>query len=332
MTDHLPPHGGVHVTSVARLFDRYVMVDWSANNRRKKGRDSIWVRSVAAADDARDVIQNPATRHEATEIVRALLVDSVGRNERVLVGFDFPYGYPSGFAAALGLDGVPWRATWTYLCHEIQDSDRNRSNRFEVAARLNETLVEHCYWGRPAKQVLEHLSSGKDTVVYRGTGTDVRLSEWRQTERALHGCGVYPQPVWKLLGAGSVGSQALVGIPRVASLRDDPALGCHSLVWPFEVVIPATEPGVPAVVHAEVWPSLVDIAAAVAIPTNAGKVRDQVQVEQLALHLRQLDDDARLVDLFAAAPPSVVDEEGWILGAVGMLADQADGAQPREQL
>ena len=73
------------------------------------------------------------------------------------------------------------------------------------------------------------------------------LPEFREVELALHGV----QSVWKLYGAGSIGSQALLGIPRVASLRDDPALAEVSAVWPFEPTDAAR------IAHVEIWPELV---------------------------------------------------------------------------
>jgi precorrin-8X/cobalt-precorrin-8 methylmutase len=301
------------MTAPDRLFDRYVMVDWSANGKPKRGKDSVWIRSLGTGDDRRDAIANPATRLAASDQVRDMLVASVARRERVLVGFDFAYGYPRGFAAALGLEGDPWRAIWEYLSTEIVDGPRNANNRFAVASEVNRRLVDHSFWGCPHKQVFEHLSYRKDRVRYPSTQGDAGLPEWRATERAFFAPGIRPQPVWKLLGVGSVGSQALVGIPVVAALRDDPELQRFSKVWPFETTVPELEPNKPAIVHVEIWPSIVDVRASMLAAANVGKVKDQVQVEELALHFRALDDDGRMRDLFAAAPDGS-DEEGWILG------------------
>ena len=81
-----------------RLFDRYVFVDWSASTKASRGKDSIWF----ATGTTRDVSppRNPATREEATTELRDLLIN------------DFPYGFPAGFAAALGPGPVdrPWRS------------------------------------------------------------------------------------------------------------------------------------------------------------------------------------------------------------------------------
>jgi hypothetical protein len=112
--------------------------------------------------------ENPATRGCAEAILRSVLRRSVFERERVLVGFDFAYGYPRGFAAALGLTGTPWRAVWRYLTNEISDDPRtNINNRFEVAAQLNARLGSHVFWGRPALPMLAELSRLRDRVVSR---------------------------------------------------------------------------------------------------------------------------------------------------------------------
>lgn len=85
------------------MFDRYIIVDWSASNSPKTGKDSIWICDLGEAGDP--VSTNPSTRRQAEEQLRELLIKAADRGERVLIGFDFPYGYPRGFAAALGLEG-----------------------------------------------------------------------------------------------------------------------------------------------------------------------------------------------------------------------------------
>ena len=84
-----------------RLFQAYVMVDWSARSAPKTGDDSIWI-----GVSKRDVrfrqtytAHNPATRAEAEKLIHGLLDDLVRRSERVLVGFDFPLGFPAGASA-----------------------------------------------------------------------------------------------------------------------------------------------------------------------------------------------------------------------------------------
>jgi hypothetical protein len=144
------------------------------------------------------------------------------------------------------------------------------------------------------------------------------LGRWRRTEAAMTGV----QETWRLAGAGSVGSQALVGIPRVRALRDDPELRDVSSVWPFETgFTPRPAPGEgPWVLHAEIWPGIIEAAAVAREATATDAIRDQAQVRLMCRWARDRDRDGTLGAWFDAAglDPAVkaiaVAEEGWILG------------------
>ena len=68
--------------------------------------------------------------------------------------------------------------------------------------------------------------------------------------------------------------------------------------------------GEPAIVYAEVWPSLYDFTAA------PGTCVDEKQVRNLAEELRSLDQGGALADMLRRVPDAA-HEEGWILGTVG---------------
>jgi hypothetical protein len=121
--------------------------------------------------------------------------------------------------------------------------------------------------------------------------------------------------VWQLYGNGSVGSQALVGIPVVAALCADPALRARSQVWPFTTGLTDDPTGgrADAIVHAEIWP------ASITFDGSLHTVRDAAQVLGLARQLDALDGSGALGACFAPPMPealerTVVEEEGWILG------------------
>jgi hypothetical protein len=145
-------------------------------------------------------------------------------------------------------------------------------------------------------------------VNYRREGQAQGLREWREVEAVLHARRHRPQATWKLTGNGSVGSQSLTGIPVLARLRHDPVLAGASAVWPFEIVVPHLPEGEPAVVHAEIWPSLMTV------PQVEGRVKDESQLIFLAEEYRNRDRSGTLRDLFAAASTQAAHEEGWILG------------------
>ncbi len=123
------------------LFDLYVVVDWSAQSTPKLGADSIWVHVRSGSDGPRSC-QNHPTRAAAAAALRDLLRSHAG--QRVLVGVDFSFAYPEGFAAAAGLTSAvgpdPWRATWEHLDRAVVDSPTNANNRFEVASALNAAI------------------------------------------------------------------------------------------------------------------------------------------------------------------------------------------------
>src|SRR4029077_858064 len=100
------------------LFDAYIMTDWSGGSRRRKNRrDAIWIAHGDIEDDSPQT-QSPSSRTEAIELIRSLLHEWVTNRSRVLVCFDFAYGYPVDFAAALesatGKSDLPWRLVWQY--------------------------------------------------------------------------------------------------------------------------------------------------------------------------------------------------------------------------
>ena len=288
-------------------FDAYLMVDWSANSGPKRGKDSIWS-CVAAWEGARLRVGTPVnrpTRLGAMEAIARRLKTMVAQGRSVLVGFDFPYAYPRGLACALGLEGEPWRAIWNELSRIIlDDQPRWVNNRFEVAAALNRRLRGRGpFWGCPASAQRPALRMTKGRMPCGA------LEEFRKVERRLRG----PKSGWQLFYNGSAGSQALLGIPLLARLRDDPALSGVSRVWPFETGprLPPRVPGRPRVVHAEVYPSFTT-----AIP-GPGEPRDSAQVRTLVRHFAARDRSGQL-DADFAAPACAGDawrEEGWILGA-----------------
>ena len=217
-------------------------------------------------------------------------------------------GYSSGFAQALGLKGPAWRAAWDEIGRLIEDGENNANNRFDVGAGLNARLgTPGPFWGCPAGRSGPHLTTKRPAAYGAG-----RLAERRICERYITG----PQPIWKLAYTGSVGSQTLMGLPIVDALRRDKHL--RARIWPFETGLKSFDPTALDgfdVVLAEIYPSIVK-------PRSDGAaVKDALQVQAMIGHLKALDDDGCLGDLFAGAPDLsaeerdiVETEEAWILG------------------
>lgn len=66
-----------------KLFDTYILVDWSAAKMPKTGRDSIWVCRHAPEGET---VANPPTRHAARLLLAEMLQGAMGRGERVVAG------------------------------------------------------------------------------------------------------------------------------------------------------------------------------------------------------------------------------------------------------
>jgi hypothetical protein len=297
---------------VPRLFSAYVIVDWSAASKPTTGADSIWIGVLKRDVRFRLAFEsfNEATRSAAEARLNTILADLKKRSERALVGFDFPLGFPRGFAEALKLKGEPWRAAWDELGKRVVDKPTNVNNRFNVAAQLNRLLTDgpFPFWGAPPKDVQTTLSATKP----RPHGPD-DLPEFRHADLAAKGAA----SIWKTYYNGSVGGQAIMGIPLVRRLKD--ARGEAARVWPFETGFrPLTEAELAGVevVLAEVYPSMHKVQA---LP---GEVKDQAQVRTTAEHFARLDEANKLGAVFGPAKgmaaEAVLDaerEEGWILGA-----------------
>jgi hypothetical protein len=297
---------------VPRLFSAYVIVDWSAASKPTTGADSVWIGVLKRDVRFRLAFEsfNEATRADAEKRLNLILADLKKRSERALVGFDFPLGFPRGFADSMKLKGEPWRAAWDELGKRVVDKPTNVNNRFNVAAQLNRLLTGEAFpfWGAPPKDVQTTLTATK----LRPHGPK-DLPEFRHAELAVKGAA----SIWKTYYNGSVGGQAIMGIPVVRRLKD--ARGEAARVWPFETGFKAlTEADLAGVdvVLAEVYPSMVKPQGA------AGEVKDLMQVRTLAEHFARLDEANKLGELFGPAKGAAADvvldaerEEGWILGA-----------------
>jgi hypothetical protein len=286
------------------------MVDWSASSKPVTGADSIWIGVMKRNVRFQMAFEahNPATRAAAEKLLEDILGDLRRKSERALVGFDFPLGFPRGTAAALKLSGAAaWRQMLDFVTKEVKDKPTNENNRFQVGAKMNRLMTGEAFpfWGAPARDAQTMLSVKRA----RDHGAS-DLPEFRLAEEAAKGTS----SIWKLYYQGSVGGQALTGMPVASRLRD--ARGEKARIWPFETgwkpLAPADLEGVDAV-FAEIYPSL--FAGKVA----AGAVKDEAQVRAVCERFSALDEKGQLAALFGPAKDdprrdAVEGEEGWILG------------------
>lgn len=272
------------------LFNGYIAVDWSASSRPVHGTNSIW---IAIVNDLSQVqFENPHTRHEATSCIESLLKDATRKGRRLLCGFDFPFGYPAGTAQRMTSHNN-WKAVWKRIAKLIVDEPNNQNNRFDVAAKLNQSFKgEGPFWGNGLRRDIRCLPRKRPT---QGWGENHPAAR-----RYIDLKVPMAQEVWKLSGAGSVGSQALLGIPSLEKLRHRADVE----VWPFETLGEGQNH-----VVAEIYPSLIQ-------PAPGYYVLDQRQVHAVAVRLQALDTGNLLEGrLYApkSMPAAVRNEEGLFL-------------------
>jgi len=293
---------------LARLFNAYVIVDWSAASKAGPGADPIWIGVLKRDVRFRFAFESyaPATRAEAEKRLVLILDDLKKRGERTFLGLDFPLGFPRGLAAALKLNGEPWSAVWDQLDRMVKDKPDNTNNRFGVGAEINRRTTggPFPFWGCPPRDTLTTLQPKRP----HDHGPD-DLPEFRYADQAVKGASI-----WKLYYAGSIGGHAILGIPMLRRLKK--TRGAIT-VWPFET-------GWKAIAEAdldgaEVLAAQVQLGLQAATPAP-GESKELAQVRNLAERIARLDEAGKLGVAFAppkTAPEAeiaaVQHEEGWIL-------------------
>lgn len=300
------------------MFDVFISIDWSASGTpspAKPSANAIWLGYRDVGGKAYEKYFR--TRYECLSFLRSTLHSAVDNSQKVMIGYDFNFGFPQGLASSMGYTDreTSWEFLWKYLHHHIEDSSDNRNNRFRVAHSIN-TLISNFpgpFYGTPTSQQTPNLASTGCPFPYHAPTS--LLSSKRICEEATP----RSQPVWKLLGIGSVGSQTLVGIPALYSLWQDILLKQHTQIWPFTTnfQFPAINSSDPLIVHCELWPSIVPSHYLKDLP-----IKDQSQVEAVVSWLYDMQQRNTLSDLFT--PPSSLSlsdiqticcEEGWMIGA-----------------
>lgn len=263
-------------------FHSYAMVDWSGGNDTgpRPRRDAIWVGLV------RDGVAAPPlylrNRAGAEAWLTGLIEQELSAGRRLCLGFDFPFGYPQGFAAALTGRADPL-ALWDWFEARIVDAPK-ANNRFDLAGDINLRLGRGLgpFWGNGLKRDIAGLARNKH-------GYANPFADRRRVEHLAKGSFT----CWQMSGVGAVGGQVMMGLPVLARLRR--RFAGHLAVWPFE---PLDRP----VALVEIWPSLTVGAA------PEGWVKDAWQVRSVAVDLA-----GRAPDRLAAALAVTAPEEGWIL-------------------
>lgn len=275
------------------LFDTVLMVDWSAGKRRpvKPSRDAIWI-GIARAGQSEDPVYC-RNRQEAEAWLGDFFETETIAGRRVFAGFDFPFGYPKGFARQVTGSDDPF-TLWNWLEARIEDDEKGNNNRFEIAGEINQ-LFDGAgpFWGKPHKDGWPDIP-----YVKRGVNFD-QVAERRAADLAAKAAS----SCFQLFYNPTVGSQILMGLPVLARLRRRRGVA----VWPFQGCTDAS------VVLAEMWPGLIEPAVRkVTQEAQKDEIRDRVQVQCLSRAVSLLE--IKEFDTLMAQVPDVAREEAWIFG------------------
>ena len=294
------------------LFHTHIVVDWSARSKpspAKPAKDAIWWAVARIASGTKvDEPEYVRTRHEALDRLAHLVAGELDSGRRVLVGFDFPFGYTTGVAGHL-TGKASGLALWDWLAARIGDAPDNGNNRYDVAATINDTYPGlGPFWGRPPSWLYPAIPvRASERTERRAHPPERRLCDIRATGA---------KTVWQLAYTGSVGSQTLLGLPALKRLVADQRIAGRATIWPFETGL--RTPDAQAVI-AEVYPSL--LRAEVRARRGEDEILDSAQVRVNAEAFARLDLQGGLAHLFAGAPGLTADErrlvateEAWILG------------------
>ena len=234
-------------------FDSFCVVDWNSGNDTgpTPKKDAIWAAAVVAGQ------AHPAcylrNRDVAMEWITELVETELRASRRLLIGFDFPFGYPAGFAERIvGEANTP--KLWDFFAERLQDSPKH-NNRFDLAGELNRRFPGvGPFWFNALKRDIAHLPR-------KGLARQGHSMKERRAVDMVHPGAFTP---WQMGGAGAVGGQVMTGMAALSALRR--RFGSKVSVWPFEQE---------AEVHVvEIWPSLIDRA----VRTSRDEIRDRAQV------------------------------------------------------
>jgi precorrin-8X/cobalt-precorrin-8 methylmutase len=307
----------------SRVFDAYLMVDWSSSRQPTKpnAKDSIWLGLGQWSGTGFSLLnsENCTTRVSARARIQKKVKEWLDEDLRVLVGFDFAFGYPRGFARSLGIAGTSsWRSVHAHVAKTVNDNAANAHDGAQFADACNRATAPAGpgpFWGchgRDQTAVLTSRRVGLFTFSTPNAPGTYPLGEWRVTDN-LARQHANPQSVWKLNCGVSVGMQTITGIKHLHELRTE--MDGAARVWPFETGFDV--PTKPEAWFGEIFPSLLPIDPAV---QGRGGPRDREQVETCVLEAARRDAAGTMSALLrgpsglsSAERQAVLDEEGWML-------------------
>jgi len=200
-------------------FERVVAVDWSGDQgpgQRKKIWAGVWTASDPFLKTGKVTLENGRTRVELME----WLVEMARETPRMVVGFDFSFGFPAWFMRELGIRSAPefWRV--------LADGQGEKW--------LHKDCADGRFWGRAGsarhgKKPAEFCGEHAHRMLRRAETVLKVRAEITDPLAAAKIAGIAPKSVFQIGGAGAVGTASLRGMPGLIVLRD-----AGFRIWPFD--------------------------------------------------------------------------------------------------
>ncbi len=276
------------------MFNGYIMTNWSGASSRVYRTSSIFVVSLI---DGKEEVKDFSTRARAHDYITCIMDKASKNKKRLLLCFDFAFGYPAKAYDELGCKN--WEKLWELINTEIDDSDSNKNNRFDVANKLNLLFAgEGPFWGKPANYTqYKNILTNRPKRFAKGSNDPL---QFRTIETHIPNA----KSVWQLAYNGCVGSKTLMGIPALQKLKEHKEIDC--VIWPFENIDDTDKH-----VIAEIYPAIWD------------EKKSQMTIEERLCRTLKiiscLDKNGTLKNLLQAphrhpCKNDIIKKEGWILG------------------
>jgi hypothetical protein len=194
-----------------KQIQRVVGIDWSGRVDAAGQRRHIWAGIWTAGRPVR--LEAGRTRDEVAE----WLIELAGETPRMVVGFDFCFGFPAWFVR--GEHKAASAPEFWELVEREKHAERWLAHAGEDAR----------FWGKPHKRP-EEFSGEQLHRMLRATDIDCKLVALiPEAERRERVKGITPKSVFQVGGAGSVGTASLRGFGVLLRLRE-----AGFRIWPFD--------------------------------------------------------------------------------------------------
>jgi hypothetical protein len=200
-------------------FERVVAVDWSGDQgpgQKRKIWAGVWTALDSSLKKGKVTLENGRSRVELME----WLVEMAGETPRMVVGFDFSFGFPAWFMRELGIASAPefWRVV-----------AEGQGEKW-----LHKDCEDGRFWGRAGSQrhgrkPAEFCGEHAHRMLRRAETVLKVRAEITDPLAIARIAGIAPKSVFQIGGAGAVGTASLRGMPGLLTLRS-----AGFRIWPFD--------------------------------------------------------------------------------------------------